>query len=156
MSRIIITKGVKQYRQTIPYFVSKKDTVLEIGCAWGTTSQLLYKHAGFVVAIDKGASLPSAKKTYPHIRFEQIDGFDIARIKEFKLAFTKIYIDISGCREITDVIKIVRIYDAVFSPQLIVVKSSKLKYFVEKCEAWNRGEDSSFSSSQWFSDSLNH
>ncbi len=141
MSRIIITKGVKQYRQTIPYCVNKNDTVLEIGCAWGTTSQLLYKNAGYVVAIDKGASLPSAKITYPHIHFEQIDGFDIGRIKALNLPFTKVYIDISGCREITDMVKIVRIYAAVFSPEIIVVKSSNLKYFVEQCEAWSRFEE---------------
>lgn len=136
MSRIIITKGVKQYRHTIPYCVNKKDTVLEVGCAWGTTSHLLYQHAGYVVAIDKGASLPTAKETYPYIHFEQIDGFDISRIKELNFTFSKAYIDISGCREITDIIKIIRIYTAVFSPEIIVVKSSNLKYFVEKCEIW--------------------
>jgi hypothetical protein len=141
MSRIIITKGVKQYRQTIPFYVNKEDTVVEIGCAWGTTSQLLYQYAGYVVAIDKGASLPAAKKTYPHIRFESIDGFDIGRIKGLNLSFTKVYIDISGCREITDIVKIVRIYATVFSPEIIVVKSSKLKYFVEQCEVWNGLKD---------------
>ena len=108
MSRIIITKGVKQYRRTIPACVNQNDIVLEVGCAWGTTSNILYRYAGYVVAIDKGASLPTAKQTYPYIHFEQMDGFDIARIKTLNLAFTKIYVDISGCREITDVIKIVR------------------------------------------------
>ena len=143
MSRIIITKGVKQYRQTIPYCVNKKDTVLEVGCAWGTTSNMLYQYAGCVVAIDKGASLPTAKRTYPHIHFEQMDGFDIGRIKGLNLIFTKVYIDISGCREITDIVKIIRIYDAVFHPEIIVVKSSNLKYFVEKCEVWSRIEERS-------------
>lgn len=141
MSRIIITKGVKQYRQTIPYFVSKKDIVLEVGCAWGTTSNILYQYSHYVVAIDKGASLPAAKRTYPHIHFEQIDGFDISRIKRLNLAFTKIYIDISGCREITDIVKITRIYEAVFSPEIIVVKSSNLKYFVEECDVWEHFEE---------------
>ena len=136
MSRIIITKGVKQYRQTIPSCISKQDTVLEVGCAWGTTSNILYHYAGYLLAIDKGASLPTAKETYPHIQFEQIDGFDISRLKGMNLAFTKIYIDISGCREITDIIRIIRIHETVFSPEIIVVKSSKLKYFVEKCEVW--------------------
>jgi hypothetical protein len=143
MSRVIITKGVKQYRQTIPSFVNKKDTVLEVGCAWGTTSNILYQYADYVVAVDKGASLPTAKRTYPHIHFEQIDGFDIRRIKGLNLAFTKVYIDISGCREITDIIKIIRIYEAVFSPEIIVVKSSNLKYFVEKCDVWGKFEERS-------------
>ncbi len=136
MSRIILTKGVKEYRQTIPCYITNQDTVLEIGCAWGTTSNLLYKYAGTVVAIDKGASLPTARETYPHVHFEQIDGFDIARVINLNLNFTKVYIDISGCREITAIIKMIRIYEAVFSPEIIVVKSSKLKYFVEKCIVW--------------------
>lgn len=137
MSHIIITKGVKQYRRTIPECVNPNDIVLEVGCAWGTTSNTLFRYAGYVVAIDKGASLPTAKQTYPHIHFEQIDGFDIARIRAFNLAFTKVYIDISGCREITDVIKIIRVYDQVFAPEIIVVKSSNLKSFVENCQVWS-------------------
>ncbi len=136
MSRIILTKGVKEYRQTIPYCITNQDTVLEIGCAWGTTSNLLSKYAGTVVAIDKGASLPTARETYPHVHFEQFDGFDIASVIRLNLNFTKVYIDISGCREITAIIKMIRIYEAVFSPEIIVVKSSKLKYFVEKCKIW--------------------
>lgn len=31
------------------------------------------------MAIEKGASLSTAKETYPQIHFEQIDGFEIAR-----------------------------------------------------------------------------
>lgn len=114
-----------------------------MGCAWGTTSNLLYQYADYVVAIDKGASLPTAKETYPHIHFEQINGFDIARLKRLNLTFTKAYIDISGCREITDIIKIIRIYDAVFSPEIIVMKSSNLRYFVEKCKVWGWCEERS-------------
>ena len=75
------------------------------------------------------------------MRFLHPTGFDIGGIKELNLPFTKVYIDISGCREITDIIKIVRIYAAVFSPEIIVVKSSNLKYFVEQCEVWSRFEE---------------
>ena len=138
MSRIILTKGVKEYRQTINQVVSRQDIVLEIGCAWGTTSNLLYHRAGDLVAIDKGASLPSARESYPHIHFEQFDGFDIARVKGLNLPFSKVYIDISGCRDLVDVMKIIRIYEIVFSPEIIVVKSSKLKAFVDKCSVWQR------------------
>jgi protein-L-isoaspartate O-methyltransferase len=96
MSRILITKGVKEYRRTIPCFVKKQDSVLEIGCAWGTTSALLYRFAGTLIAIDKGASLPKAKELYPHIHFVQMDGFDISRILGLETKFTVVYIDISG------------------------------------------------------------
>ena len=137
MSRIIVTKGVKEYRQTIPHCVTKQDVVLEIGCATGTTSARLYRHARSLVAIDKGAALPIARKTHPHIHFEQIDGFDISRVRQLGYSFTKVYIDISGCRDIYDVIKMVTRYEAVFRPEIIVVKSTKLKRLVSRCVVWD-------------------
>jgi 2-polyprenyl-3-methyl-5-hydroxy-6-metoxy-1,4-benzoquinol methylase len=137
MSHIIVTKGVQEYRQTIPHCVTKQDVVLEIGCGCGKTSSRLYRYAKYVVAIDKGKALPIAKKNYPHIHFEQIDGFDISRVRQLGCSFTKVYIDISGCRDIYDVIKMVNMYEAVFQPELIVVKSTKLKRLVSKCVVWD-------------------
>ncbi len=82
-------------------YVSDQDTVLEIGCAWGTTSNLLYKRGKYVVAIDKGKSLALAKKEYSHIHFEQLDGFDISAVLRLGIKFNTVYFDISGCRKIT-------------------------------------------------------
>lgn len=141
MAQIVLTKGVKEYRQTIPHYVSDQDTVLEIGCAWGTTSNLLYKSGKYVVAIDKGKSLALAKKEYPHIHFEQLDGFDISAVLRLGIKFNKVYIDISGCRKITTVIEMVIKYERVFDPEVIVVKSTKLKGFVSRCRTWNGEND---------------
>lgn len=137
MSHIIVTQGVKEYRQTIPHCVTDQDIVLEIGCSCGKTSALLYKHAKYVVAIDKGQALPIAKRTYPHIHFEQIDGFDVRQVLKLGYDFDKVYIDISGCRDIYDVIKMIAKYEAVFGPEIIVVKSTKLKRLVSSCTVWN-------------------
>ena len=137
MSRIVVTKGVKEYRQTIPHCVTEQDVVLEIGCAGGTTSARLYRHARYVVAIDKGGALSIARRTHPHIHFEQIDGFDISRVRQLGYNFTRVYIDISGCRDICDVIKMVTMYEAVFRPEVIVVKSTKLKRLVSRCVVWD-------------------
>lgn len=140
MSQIILTKGVKEYRQTIPYFINKNDIVLEIGCAWGTTRNLLYKHAKYLVAIDKGKSLPTAKKKYPYIHFEQIDGFNIEEVINLGFKFNKIYIDISGCRSMFDVIRMAKMYESVFKPEIIVVKSSNLRRFASSCVVWDRSK----------------
>jgi len=83
------------------------------------------------------AALPIAKRTHPHIHFEQIDGFDISRVRQLGYSFTKVYIDISGCRDIYDVIKMVAVYEAVFRPEIIVVKSTKLKRLVSRCVVWD-------------------
>jgi hypothetical protein len=66
-------------------------------------------------------------------RFEQIDGFDVSWVGQLGYSFTKVYIDISGCGDIYDVIKMVTMYEAVFRPETIVVKSTKLKRLVSRC-----------------------
>lgn len=133
MYKLIVTKGVKEYRATIPLYIYKRDIVLEIGFAWGTTTNLLYKACRKVVGIDKGESYFTAIKNYPLIEFHKIDGFDISRVLKLGYKFNKIYIDISGCRGIFDVIKMVQMYKGAFNPKLIVVKSSRLKRFLESC-----------------------
>jgi 2-polyprenyl-3-methyl-5-hydroxy-6-metoxy-1,4-benzoquinol methylase len=140
LSHIIITRGVKEYRQTIVHYVTKEDIVLEIGCAWGTTSAILYKHAKYVVAIDKGESLVIAKKTYPQIHFEQIDGFNVSQVKKLGFEFNKIYIDISGCRDIYDVLKMITVYEAVYAPEIIVAKSTKLKKLIIRSTVWDNSK----------------
>ena len=136
MSRIIVTKGVSEYRQTITKYVTDQDVVLEIGCAQGTTSARLFRTAQYLVAIDKGKALDVARKTYPQIHFEQIDGFDIQSVLALGYKFNKVYIDISGCRDIYDIIRMINKYDRVYQPEVIVVKSSKLKRLVSKCVIW--------------------
>jgi hypothetical protein len=117
--------------------VTKQDVVLEIGCATGTTSARLYRQARYLVAIDKGEVLSIARETHPRIHFEQIDGFDITRVMRLGYGFAKVYIDISGCRDIYDVMKMVAMYEAVFRPEIIVVKSTKLKRLISKSVVWN-------------------
>jgi 16S rRNA A1518/A1519 N6-dimethyltransferase RsmA/KsgA/DIM1 with predicted DNA glycosylase/AP lyase activity len=135
--KIICTKGVKEYRQTIEKYITSQDTVLEIGFAWGTTTELLSKVCKHVVGIDKGESFYTAVMQYPELELYKIDGFDIREVRALGYNFNKIYIDISGCRELNTVIKIVRMYEQTFKPELIVVKSSKLKKLVARCEVWS-------------------
>lgn len=138
MTKIIITKGVKEYRQTISRYINKKDLILEIGFAWGTTTNLLAKACRRVIGIDKGESYFTAIKQYPGLKLYKIDGFNISEVINLRVKFNKIYIDISGCRGMFDVIKIIQMYESAFKPELIVIKSSRLKRFVARCEVWNK------------------
>lgn len=131
MYRLIATRGVKEYRSTIPFFINKNDIVLEIGFAWGTTTNLLYQACKHVVGVDKGKSYNTAVRNYPLIEFHQIDGFNISQVLSLGYKFNKIYIDISGCRSMFDILKMVSMYKGAFKPELIVVKSSRLKKFIE-------------------------
>lgn len=127
---------MREYRQTIPACVNAGDTVLEIGCAWGTTSARLRRQAGTLVAIDKSPSIEQARRDHPEVRFERIDCFDVRRVLALGLRFNKVYIDVSGSRDVRDVIRIVMMYEAAFRPELVVVKSTRLKRLVARCEVW--------------------
>src|SRR5260370_37036243 len=57
-TRIIATRGVKEYRETIPAVVRPDDHVFEVGCEWGTTTAVLARYAAHVIGTDispKGA-----------------------------------------------------------------------------------------------------
>ena len=136
MAEIIVTEDVSEYRATIPVYVNRDDIVLEVGCANGKTTSILAKHCKEAVGIDKGGTLPRAKERYSQIQFEQIDGFDIASILALEKKFNKIYIDISGNRDLDTVISMIQKYEAAFSPEIIVVKSSKLKRILREYKIW--------------------
>ena len=136
MTEIIVTENISEYRVTIPVCVNKDDAVLEVGCANGKTTSILAEHCKEAVGIDKGGTLPRARERYPRIQFEQIDGFDIGAILALGKNFNKIYMDISGNRDLDTVISMIQKQEAAFSPELIVVKSSKLKRILREYKIW--------------------
>lgn len=138
---VVVTEDVKEYRATIDQYVNENDTVLEIGCAWGTTTRLLARRCKEVVGIDKGQSLRIAKRRHPALHLERIDGFDIPGVLKLGKKFSTVYIDISGSRDLRDVVSMIRKYEAVFEPEVIVVKSNRLKRLLQRCIVWaDRGE----------------
>ena len=136
-TRFVGTRGVKEYRASIPLWVNDSDTVLEIGCEWGTTTKLLAEHAASVVGTDVSPDvIERARERHPHIRFETLDAFDVRGALDLKEDFTKIYIDmsgISGYRSLLDLIALLNSYAAVLRPEAIVVKSGALKHFATRC-----------------------
>lgn len=142
-AEIVLTAGVAQYRETVPFYVNKKDTVLEIGCAEGTTSRLLYQHAGYLVAIEKGPTIDEAKRLYPDIRFEKIDAANVGEVLALGFQFNKIYIDISGSGPLHSIVRFIDMYDATFQPELIVVKNDRLRSLVKRSVVWESKQTSS-------------
>ena len=140
-TRFIATRGVKEYRDTIPVWVMPDDVVLEIGCEWGTTTALIAPHCKRVIGTDISAKcIDRAREQHPDIRFEVMDGFDVAAALAFDEVFTKVYIDmsgISGYRSLLDTISLLMMYATVLRPEAIIVKSGGLKHFAANCVAWN-------------------
>ena len=136
-TRFVGTRGVKEYRASIPEWVNESDSVLEIGCEWGTTTRIISDHAASVIGTDVSPEvIERARERHPHIRFEALDAFDVRAALELNVDFTKIYIDmsgISGYRSLLDLIALLNSYTAVLRPEAIVVKSGALKHFASRC-----------------------
>jgi len=139
-TRFIAVRNVKEYRETIPAWVSKEDVVLEIGCEWGATTALIAPHCKEVIGADISRQcIEVAQRRHPGIRFEVLDAFDLRAAHALGKQFTKIYIDLSGLsgyRSLLDVISLLSMYASVFQPEAIVVKSGALKHFASRCLPW--------------------
>ena len=136
----VATRGVKEYRETIPVWVKPDDAVLEIGCEWGTTTELIAPHCREVIGTDVSADcIKRARTLHPAIRFEVLDAYDIRAALALRDSFDKVYIDMSGLsgyRSLLDVIALLTMYATVLKPDAIIVKSGALKQFAGRCVAW--------------------
>jgi hypothetical protein len=137
---IVGTRGVSEYRASIPSYIFPNDKVLEIGCEWGTTTELLVKYSQNVLATDISSEcLDRAKQMRPTLRFEKLDVSDIKTAMSFGIAFTKMYIDVSGFsgyKSFLDVVALCDMYSSIFPLEAIVIKSGAIKNFARRCIAW--------------------
>ncbi|MFO8008383.1 MAG: class I SAM-dependent methyltransferase [Candidatus Brocadiia bacterium] len=136
----VAVRNVREYRATVPDCVGPDDVVLEIGCEWGTTTEVLAEHAGTVIGTDISEKcIARARERHPEVRFEVLDGFDVRAALELGEQFSVVYIDmsgISGYRSLMDCIALLNMYATVLRPRTIVVKSGALKNFARHCTAW--------------------
>lgn len=139
-TKFIATRGVEEYRATIPVWIKPEDIVLEIGCEWGSTSRFIWDICKNIVATDISKEcIEQARMKYPHIHFETLDAWNIRDAMKLGDKFTKIYIDMSGLssyRALLDVISLLNMYASVFNPEAIIIKSGSLKQFAKNVIYW--------------------
>jgi len=144
-SRIVATRGVAEYRDTIPHLVQPSDVVLEVGCEWGTTTVELARVAGRVTGSDVSARcIERARRDHPDLDFAVLDAFDVMAVARQGVPYSVIYLDlsgISGYRGLLDLIALLNTYAAVLQPRLMVVKSGALKHFSTLCTPWSMSRD---------------
>lgn len=137
----VATRGVEEYRATIATWVKPSDSVLEIGCEWGTTTVLIAPRCRTVLGTDvSGKCIERARKSHPELRFEVLDAFDVMAAAALGDHFDKIYLDMSGLsgyRSLLDAIALLTMYATVLRPDAIVIKSGALKHFARHCVAWS-------------------
>ena len=72
------TRGVREYRETIPSLIRAEDAVLEVGCGWGTTTAELARHAYHVLGTDVSREcIMRAQGLHPTLDFRVLDAFDL-------------------------------------------------------------------------------
>jgi tRNA/tmRNA/rRNA uracil-C5-methylase (TrmA/RlmC/RlmD family) len=139
-TQFIATRGVKEYRATIPTIVRANNTVLELGCEWGSTTRLIAPYAREVIGTDISADcIQRARLNHPTLHFEVLDAFDVRSALELGKTFNKIYMDLSGFsgyRSLLDAIALMTMYATVLRPETIVIKSGAIKQFAAHCHAW--------------------
>lgn len=139
-TRIIATRGVKEYRDTILAVVRPDDHVLEVGCEWGTTTAVLARYAAHVTGTDISPKcIERARTMRPGLDFRVLDAFDVRAVLELGLPITKVYMDLSGLsgyRGLLDLIALIQAYAAIVRPDTLVVKSGALKHFAQCCSPW--------------------
>jgi trans-aconitate methyltransferase len=139
-TRFLATRGVSEYRASIAACVRPTDDVLELGCEWGTTTEILAPRCRSVIGTDvSDECIARARAMRPGLRFERVDAFDV-RAAQALGAFHVIYLDlsgISGYRSLLDTIALLTMYATVLTPRTIVVKSGALKHFSANCTAFH-------------------
>jgi trans-aconitate methyltransferase len=139
-TRFLATRGVQEYRATIPAVVKHDDVILELGCEWGTTTEILAQHCPNIVGTDISPEcIQRARLLRPDLHFKVLDAFDVRAALDFGVPFTKIYMDLSGFssyRALLDVIALMNMYATVLRPDTIIVKSGALKHFASHCDDW--------------------
>lgn len=139
-THFVATRGVREYRESIPSVIKPADRVLEIGCEWGTTTVQLAQHCREVIGTDVSIDcITRARSMHPELQFATLDAFDVRAALDLPQPFQKIYIDmsgISGYRSLLDLIALLTMYATVLQPEVIVVKSGALKQFATLCQPW--------------------
>ena len=143
-TQIIATRGVQEYRDTIPAVVRPDDHVLEVGCEWGTTTAVLAHYAARVIGTDISPKcIGRARAMRPGLDFRVLDAFDIRSVLDLGLPATKVYMDLSGLsgyRGLLDLIALIQGYAGIVRPDTMVVKSGALKHFAQHCSPWQGAE----------------
>lgn len=129
--KLIASVGVEQYRATICRTVQPGDTVLELGCHFGTTTNLLHLAAGQTgqaIGVDVGSRIvKSAKEKYPGIQFVVGDAWQTGKLLRLsKKGFDVVYVDVGGLSGADGLLEALFLLTSVLfalEPRCIVIKS---------------------------------
>lgn len=136
--RIVVCENEFEYRKAVEY-VQASDTVLEVGCHEGVTTNMIAPRCARIHGVDKSEySIDLAKQRFPSedgkLTFQVLDAEDVSGLIQTQLKFTAIFLDISGSRELRTLIPIMEKYLAAIKPRMFVIKAFRLSLMLSQCE----------------------
>jgi 2-polyprenyl-3-methyl-5-hydroxy-6-metoxy-1,4-benzoquinol methylase len=156
---IIAAVKVEEYRRTITSVVRPTDAIIEVGCHFGRTTDLLNKAGRYCIGIDIGPKIiENARQQYPGIQFAVGDAFktlDLLKLrqkvmKEDEMGYDVIYADIGGLSGSDGHLESLSLLEALgnaLEPRCIVIKSlctrqlaSRLRYFPQIWEKFSAAQ----------------
>lgn len=139
---VVACEEVSEYRAAAVALIKPTDLVLEIGSHVGGTTKFIAGVAKRVVGVDQQPELVAeARLKYPDIQFENFDAFQAGKLLALKKSaepdtFSKVFIDISGSRDLGTVFRLMDLIDNIIKPELQVVKSQPLKKMLLRSRLW--------------------
>ncbi|GFR51837.1 hypothetical protein Agub_g14301, partial [Astrephomene gubernaculifera] len=141
--RVFLCHSTTHYRTCAASVANWGDAVLEVGCHEGECTWLLSRRCRYIVGVDKSRpTVQAARRRYPGLRFEEVDGFDVAALKALGppdgSGFSVVLVDIGGIACLPTVASLVGLYYKEFPYNTkIVVKSVFLKRLMEDSLPYN-------------------
>uniref|UniRef100_A0A7S1B2F9 Methyltransferase domain-containing protein n=1 Tax=Noctiluca scintillans TaxID=2966 RepID=A0A7S1B2F9_NOCSC len=141
-TRIVVCEEVGEYRAAAIKLVDATDRVLEVGSHVGGTTKVLAGLGCRLIGLDQQAMLvEQARVNLPHVQFEVADAFDASRVMALAASlepanFTKVFIDISGSRDLSTVARLIVMYQNTLKPEVLIVKSQTLKRLLMRSTLW--------------------
>ncbi|KAG2442030.1 hypothetical protein HYH02_009822 [Chlamydomonas schloesseri] len=139
--RVLLCHSTTHYRTCAASVINYDDAVLEVGSHEGECTFLMSRRCRYIVGVDKSeVTIKAARKRYPGLRFEAVDGFDMAALKALgpPEGFSVVLVDIGGIASLPTVAALVGLYYKEFPWNTkIVVKSVFLKRMMEDCLPYN-------------------
>ena len=127
---IIVVSSVQRFRRLAKELPKHQESVLEIGCSTGLSTQILAKHCAQVVAVDISQEMVdkacSATAEFSNVTLIRMDGRDAEQLKQSLSAPDFIFLDIGGTALLGNVVSLLRGCIRTFATRVIVVRSFEL------------------------------
>ncbi len=131
---LYIVASHERFRQLAQELVQANDRVLEVGCSFGKTSEILGKTAHRVIAVDHSPQmlLEATKlcQDLPAVEVHHADARDLQSLKSLMRDADLIFLDIGGDALADKVVLLMQLYLSTWRPRAMVIRNITLAHLL--------------------------